>query len=136
MRLFERKQDGSITAGKSFQLAGYRSAVDKILRPNASLISTLAQLDHPLALLGRQLATTIFSNLLIEKVETTEDVIVRHYAANPNLLQSLNREIERVDLGIRRIRNPDGTERAGRAVRASGIDHASPGPTGSHRTRT
>jgi hypothetical protein len=103
VRLFERKEDGSINAGKSFPLAGYRSAVDKILRPNASLISTLAQLDHPLALLGRQLATKIFSNVLVEKVETTEDIIVRHYAANPALLESLNREIERIDLGIRKM---------------------------------
>ena len=103
VRLFARKQDGSISAGKAFPLAGYRSAVDKILRPNASLISTLAQLDHPLALLGRRLATTIFSNVLMEKVDTTEDAIVRHYATNPTLLDSLNHEIERVDLGIRKM---------------------------------
>ncbi len=103
VRLFARKQGSSLSAGKAFPLAGYRSAVDKILRPNASLISTLAQLDHPLALLGRHLAATIFSNVLIEKVDTTEDAIVRHYAANPALLESLNREIERVDLGIRKV---------------------------------
>ncbi len=103
VRLFERKKDGSIRTGKSFTLAGYRSALHKILRPNASLISTLAQLDHPLALLGRQMATKIFSNLLMEKTETTEDIIVRYYAADPALLQYLNREIERVDLGIRKI---------------------------------
>jgi len=103
VRLFERREDGSIGTGKSFPLAGYRFAVEKILRPNASLISTLAQLGHPLALLGRQLATTVFSNVLIEKIETTEDIIVRHYAANPALLQVLNRELERVDLGIRKM---------------------------------
>jgi putative AbiEii toxin of type IV toxin-antitoxin system len=101
VRLFERKQDGSINVGKSFPLAGYRSAVDKILRSNASLISTLAQLDHPLALYGRRLATAIFYNVFIEKGETADDIIVRHYAANPAHLHSLNREIERVDLGIR-----------------------------------
>ncbi len=101
--LFDRREDGSIKAGKSFPLAGYRAAVEKILRPNASLISTLAQLDHPLGLLGRQLATSIFSNVLIEKVETTEEIILRHYAANPLLLQSLNREIARADLGIRKV---------------------------------
>jgi len=136
VRLFERKQDGSITAGKSFQLAGYRSAVDKILRPNASLISTLAQLDHPLALLGRQLATTIYSNLLIEKVETTEDVIVRHYAANPNLLQSLNREIERVDLGIRKMQIQTGPNGPVALFEHQGLTTPLPVQLESHGTRT
>lgn len=136
VRLFERKQDGSIGVGKAFSLAGYRSAVDKILRPNASLISTLAQLDHPLALLGRQLATTIFSNVLIEKVETTEDLIVRHYAANPALLQSLNREIERVDLGIRKMQIQTGPTGPVAVFEHQGLTMPLPVQLESHGTRT
>lgn len=42
VRLFERKHDGSIATGKPFGLTGYRSAIEKVLRPNASVISTLA----------------------------------------------------------------------------------------------
>lgn len=136
VRLFERKQNDSISAGKSFPLAGYRSAVDKILRPNASLISTLAQLDHPLALIGRQLATTIFSNVLIEKVETTEDIIVRHYAANPSLLQSLNREIERVDLGIRKMQIQSGPNGPVALFEHEGLTLPLPAQLESQGTRT
>ena len=103
VRLFERSKDGSIRAGKSLKLSGYRAAADKILRPNASLISTLAQLDHPLALMGRTLASSIVSNVFVEKFDVTEDAIVKHYAVNPVLVETLNHEIERVDFGVRKV---------------------------------
>jgi uncharacterized protein len=107
VRLFERKQEGSIAAGKPFGLAGYRSAIQKVLRPNASLISTLAQLGHPLSLLARQMATTIISNVFIEKAEIHDDNVARFYATQPDELQALNREIERMDLGIREVQIQD-----------------------------
>jgi len=103
VRLFERTKDGPIRAGKSFGLSGYRAAAEKILRPNASLISTLAQLDHPLALMGRTLASSIVSNVFVEKFDAAEDAIVKYYAANPVLVETLNHEIERVDFGVRKV---------------------------------
>ena len=103
VRLFERTQEGLISASKSFGLAGYRSVLKKILRPNASVLSTLAQLGHPFSLLARKMVGTIFSNVSIETAEINEDHSVRYYAANPNELQALNREIERIDFGIRAI---------------------------------
>jgi hypothetical protein len=47
VRLFERRGDrDEIAAGKALDFSRYRLASEKILRPNASLISTLAQLQH------------------------------------------------------------------------------------------
>jgi hypothetical protein len=107
-RLFKRNEEGIVTAGKAFALGGYRAALEKVLRPNASVISTLTQLKHPLATLFWHTADKVATNILIEKQEVTDDVIARHYAANPKQLELLNREIERIDLGIRAMQVQQG----------------------------
>jgi hypothetical protein len=108
VRLFERNSEDAVTSGKDFALAGYRQALEKVLRPNASVISTLAQLKHPLATFLWQAAGLITSNILLEKQEWSDEAITRHYAANPKLLELLNRDIERIDLGIRGMRIQQG----------------------------
>lgn len=108
VRLFERSESGPILASKAFGLVGYRQALEKILRPNASAISTLAQLKHPLSTLLWQAAGLVHSNILIEKLEFTDEAITRHYAAHPKQLELLNRDIQRIDLGVRGIRVEQG----------------------------
>lgn len=108
VRLFERDAEGQVTAGSAFALGGFRQALDKILRPNASVISTLAQLKHPFATSIWQAAQSVFSNILVERTEALEDQVIRLYAGNPHLVEALNREIERIDLGIRAMRVEQG----------------------------
>ena len=108
VRLFERDGEGQVTAGSAFALSGFRQALDKILRPNASVISTLAQLKHPFATSIWEAAQTVFSNILIERSDALEEQVVRVYAANPHLVEALNHEIERIDLGIRAMRVEQG----------------------------
>jgi hypothetical protein len=135
VRLFERRQGGAIVAGKPFGLAGYRPAIEKVLRPNASLISTLAQLDHPLSLLARQVASTIISNVFIEKVEIRDDNVARFYAAQPDELQALNREIERIDLGIREVQIQDSANGPMAIFQHHGLATPLPVQLESHGTR-
>ena len=114
VRLFERDEKGAVGAGKEFGLSGFRQALEKVLRPNASVVSTLTQLKHPLATLLWQAAGLIQSNILIEKHEINDDTIARHYAANPKQVELLNRDIQRIDLGVRSMRVQPG--------RAMGLD--------------
>ncbi|MGH7814608.1 MAG: AAA family ATPase [Candidatus Binataceae bacterium] len=107
-RLFERNDKGEIAAGKEFEFAGFRLAVKNVLRPNASLISTLAQLNHPIAQGGCRMAATIISNVNVEKVEPPEAMVIKYYADNPAAVDSLNREITRIDLGVRNIQIKQG----------------------------
>lgn len=100
-RLFERDESGAVVAAKAFELAGYRQALDKVLRPNVSVISTLAQLKHPFALRIREAASRVLTNILIEKQDGAEEQMVQYYAANPAIVETLNRELERIDLGLR-----------------------------------
>jgi hypothetical protein len=100
VKLFERNQNGSVDASKAFGLAGFRQALEKVLRPDASVIATLAQLEHPFAKLLWNAAAIVSTNILLQRQSETDETTVRRYANNPKLLEVFNREIERIDLGI------------------------------------
>jgi AAA domain, putative AbiEii toxin, Type IV TA system len=102
-RVFERDADGEVQAGRTFGLAGYSMVTDKV-RDNASLISTLAQFDHKPSLRLRDAAATINSNILVDRTETPDLDLIRYYATNAEIVAALNREIGRIDLGIRQMR--------------------------------
>lgn len=108
VRLFERNDAGEVKAGPDFGLGGFGQALGKVLRPNASVISTLAQLKHGFATTVWESARNVFSNILIERGSTVEHEMVQFYAQNPSMVDNLNREIERVDLGIKAMRVEQG----------------------------
>jgi hypothetical protein len=100
IRIFERDAQGEIRFGRSFGLSGYRQVLSKV-RANASLIATLAQFDHGPSLLLQRMAASIITNIFIEKVDVAESNVLRFYADNPQMVEALNRDIERIDLGIK-----------------------------------
>lgn len=102
-RLIERFEDGSVKASKVFGLTGYKGALDKVLRPNASVISTLAQLNHPIAVAIAESAQSIRSNIFIEKVELADEIVLRSYIDDPEMVKRFNREIGRIDVGVRAL---------------------------------
>ncbi|MEZ0251237.1 MAG: ATP/GTP-binding protein [Methylobacteriaceae bacterium] len=100
LKLFERSQDGTVTATRAFDLADYQPALRKILRQDASVVATLAQLDHPYSVALWNAAQSINTNILVERVDNSERDVIRFYAERSDLIDALNREIERIDLGI------------------------------------
>ena len=109
-RLIERSGDGTVKAGKVFGISGYREALEKVLRENASVISTLAQLNHPISASLVLAARTVRSNIYFEKVEFEEGLVLRDYIARPELIKEFNREIGRVDVGVRALEIRQGTD--------------------------
>ena len=103
-RLIERLEDGTVKAGKVFGLSGYGGALQKILRPNASVISTLAQLNHPIASKIVESTSTTGSNIFIDKVEFQDDMVLEKYIARPDLTEEFNREVGRVDVGVQDLK--------------------------------
>ena len=97
-RVFERAETGVVVADASFRLGSYGSMT---IRSNASAIATLAQLGHPLSLKLREAAQTVWSNILLERADPSDADAARLYLRFPDLTAKLNREIDRIDLGIR-----------------------------------
>ena len=134
-RLIERFEDGSVRASKLFGLTGYQGALAKVLRPNASVISTLAQLNHPIATAIAVWAQGTRSSIFLEKVEFEDEVVLRRYIDDPDMVRGFNREIARVDVGVRALEISRGSE--GPEVRFQHEELAVPMPAiyESHGTR-
>jgi energy-coupling factor transporter ATP-binding protein EcfA2 len=136
VRLFARDAEGKVVAASAFGLAGFRQALEKVLRPNASVISTLAQLKHPFATSLWNAANLVISNILIERADGVEEQMVRFYADNPALVEALNKEIERIDLGIRSMKLEMGPSGPIALFAHEGHDGLMPLVLESHGTRT
>ncbi|MXX90582.1 MAG: AAA family ATPase [Boseongicola sp. SB0677_bin_26] len=107
-RLIERFEDGSVKASDAFSLAGFTKALANVLRPNASVISTLAQLNHSVAAEIARSLNGVQSNIYDEKVEFDEEAVLQDYVDNPELAARLNQEIQRIDVGVRALEFNDG----------------------------
>ena len=101
--LFARDAAGIVRDGKDFGLGAYHQSLKAILRPNASVISTLAQLHHPPSELLREATTRVYGNIFVETDTMNETAVARDYAATQGLLERLNQQIERLDVGIEAI---------------------------------
>jgi len=98
-RVFERV-GSTVKAGADFGLSSDYRAIDAILRPDASVISTLVQLNHPVAILLWKVALRCWSNIWVTKFEPTDDDAIKWYENNSPFLEKLSREISRLDIGI------------------------------------
>ena len=107
--LFHRRGDGTVDAAKPFGLGPFKASLQTVLRPNASVISTLYQLKHPQATRIWESVSTAISNIFIERAEESDDQMVQNYARFPMRLQLLNREISRIDLGIKEVQIAQGS---------------------------
>ena len=135
IRLFERRADGRVQASKEFGLAGFHQALEKVLRPTASVISTLTQLKHPLSQLLWNLAGSIQSNILIEVMDVKDDAVARHYAGNPKQLELLNQDIQRMDLGVQGMQIQQGPNGPLALFEHRGLSGLLPSQFESHGTR-
>lgn len=102
-RLFERFEGGNIGAASDFALSGYKGALEKVLRPNASVISTLAQLNHPKAAFIPEFLLSVRSNIFLGEVEFPEEAVPQRYRDDPKLVERLSREISRMDIGVSKV---------------------------------
>ena len=107
--LFHRHEDGGVDATKAFRLGPFKAPLQTVLRPNASVISTLYQLKHPRATRIWESVSTVISNIFLERVEVSDNQIVQTYAQSPTRLQLLNSEISRIDLGIKEVQIAQGS---------------------------
>jgi uncharacterized protein len=103
VRVFERDEAGSVKAAPWVASGRELGVLQNILRPDASVIATLGQLNNALALSFIQAASLIKTNILRTKFEHDELDLLTDYAHDDELLRALNRDIKRIDLGVDQI---------------------------------
>jgi len=135
VRLFERDATGDVAAAQEFELASHRAVLKKILRDNASVIATLAQLDHPPSLALRQAAGKFSSNIFMEKLPINEIAMLQYYQANPIMLASVNIDLASIDLGIRSMSIVQGSNGPVATFQHEGLSRDVPLLLESHGTR-
>jgi hypothetical protein len=103
-RIFLRENDKLASSPRLFHATGFVTPLGNILRPNVSMIATLVQLGHkPSIWLRDNFARSISSNILVQKFEQSDSQVAQLYAQNDSYSNALNREIQRLDLGIEKV---------------------------------
>jgi len=100
-RVFERSADGSVKDSKSFSLAGFQHLV-KTLASNHTVLSSFAKFQHPTAKLFVEIARkALFA--LRPVAQTPDKDIIDYLKAQPLMIDRLNAEINRIDVGVERL---------------------------------
>jgi hypothetical protein len=107
-RIFERHVQ-ECTFGSEFGISAGDSRVRSV-RPNASVISTLAQLNHKISSDLIRGLNALQTNIRgIEKAQGTIAYALGYYAQRPEYLKGLNQELSRLDLGLQEMKILPGT---------------------------
>lgn len=129
IKVFERV-GSKVSAGKAFELGGYSLVFDKV-RDNASFIATLAQFDHKPSKNLQDTAKTIIANIVIDRAEFSDADAINFYSHSAHTVEALNKEIARIDLGIRNMHIHQGHA----WFEHEGLEHPMPWSFESHGTR-
>ena len=101
-RVFERGTGKDVRGSRTFSLTGYSQVIDKI-RDDASVVSTLALFEHEPSKVLAEAASAVVRNILMERLEFTDRDVFSFLAQNPAAVQSLNRELQRIDVGVEQM---------------------------------
>jgi hypothetical protein len=120
-RIFERHGQ-KFEFGREFEITSNDSRVQSI-RSNASVVSTLAQLNHRLANDFILSMHAIQTNIVgLDKVQTGLTQSLAFYSQRPEYLNRLNRELSRLDLGLEEMKIYPGNNGPIAAFKHTGLD--------------
>jgi len=98
-RIFERIRQ-AVKVSSEFEIKDNDPRLQSV-RPNASVISTLGQLNHRLSMSLIADIKTIQTNIIaLDKAQLNPNRMLAYYAENTNCLKDLNRELRRFDVGL------------------------------------
>lgn len=101
--VFSRTEAGEVSWSPALKGEGNKRYAELKVRHNCSAISFFSQFNHEPALAIRANASTLFTNILTERVALPEKDLISFYTRSPDTLAALNRDIQRVDLGLERV---------------------------------
>lgn len=133
-RVFERTADNRIKDSKTFSLSGFHHLLNT-LRPNVSVISSFSLFQHPAASLFAEEARKAFFQ--IGGANTIQDKqVIDFLVGQPHLLDELNRELNRIDVGVEGMRFEITANGHQPMFRHSGLELEMPWNLESHGTRS
>jgi energy-coupling factor transporter ATP-binding protein EcfA2 len=103
LRVFEREAGRKLLGSSVFSLSGYARIIDKI-RDDASVAATLAIFEHEPSQVLVAAASSIFSNILLDKTELSDTDVIRYLFERPGAVTELNKELQRIDVGIQEMK--------------------------------
>jgi predicted ATPase len=133
-RVFERGPDRSVLGSKTFPLSGFSQVIDKV-REDASVVATLALFEHEASKVLSEAARNVFSNILFERTDLGDLAVIHYLAQNPPILQALNRELQRIDVGVEEMHIVPAATGPVALFKHSGLDVNMPWVLESHGTR-
>jgi hypothetical protein len=102
LRVFDRKAGKKLLGSNAFPLSGYAKVIDKI-PDNASVVATLAHFGHEPSKVLVAAASGILSSNLTSNSDPSDDGVFRYLAENPGVVTELNKELQRIDVGIQNM---------------------------------
>lgn len=102
LKVFERESDKTIQGSRAFALSGFSQVIDKV-RPDASVVATLALFEHEPSKVLLQAAEAVFRNIWTDHIDFTDRDVVQFLAQNPSAVEALNRELQRIDVGVEQM---------------------------------
>jgi hypothetical protein len=101
-RVFERNRPQYAIGSKAFPIQGFHHLL-KTLDPAGSIIASFAQFQHQ----GASFLKRVADNALVFLEYTpnpNDDAVIKFIGSSPDLLASLNTDLNRIDLGIEEMR--------------------------------
>lgn len=101
-RVFERDAQSHVKDSRYFSMSGFQHLL-KTLRPNVSVLSSFAFFQHPTAMLFVEAARKCI--FYLNSVHIAPDqAMIDYLIKQPDVLERLNRELSRIDVGIESMR--------------------------------
>jgi len=100
-RFLFKRENQDLHFGQEFGITNINDPRKEAIRPNASVISTLAKLNHPLAKYLSQIIGALQTNFIgLSKIQSNSNQWLSIYAENKACLDKLNKELRRFDIGF------------------------------------
>ena len=101
-RVFQRRAGTLLLGSKVFPLAGYAKVINRI-PDHASTLAVLAFFEHEASEILLEAASEIVTNLPENNVAANSEFIFKYLASNREVVDDLNKELQRIDVGINEI---------------------------------
>lgn len=133
-RVFERDAEGKVKDSRSFSLSGFQHLLNT-LRPNVSALSSFAFFQHPASMVFLEAAQNLFFQIG-PSPSTQDQPIINFLGQTPTVLDRLNRELSRIDVGVEGMRFQETSSGLVPMFTHSGLDVELPWYLESHGTQS